>query len=136
MNQAERLSRRWFEEGWRDGNEGVFRELAADPVDADLATGSIHSLDEFLEFRRELLSALPDLEVTIEDLLAADDRTAVLWRLRAHHTGEGLGLQPTGRPVDVRGTTWQHVRDGRIVSGIDCWDLGGLLESLRSAPAD
>ena len=132
MNDAERVSRRWFEEGWNAGDEGVFRELAASEVEAVLATGTIDDLETFLEFRRELLAALPDLEVTVEDVLSGEGRTAVLWRLRAHHTGQGFGLAPTGKEVDVRGTTWQRVRDGKVVSGIDCWDLGGLLDRLRS----
>jgi steroid delta-isomerase-like uncharacterized protein len=135
MNEAERLSRRWFEEGWRGGRVETFHELAPERVSADLATGHIDELEQFLAFRSEMLDALPDLQVTVEDVLADGDRVAVLWRMRGTHTGRGFGLEPTGRAVDVHGTTWQTVRDGRIVSGRDCCDFGGMLASL-AAPVD
>lgn len=133
MNEAERLSRRWFEEGWVKGDESVFRELTPDTVSAELATGPIDNLEAFLDFRRELLAALPDLTVTIDDLLAAEDRTAILWTFAGRHTGRGFGLEPTGREVKVQGTTWQTIRDGKIAGGIDCWDLGSMLQRLQAA---
>jgi hypothetical protein len=34
----------------------------------------------------------------------------------------------------VQGTTWQTIRDGRIVEGLDCCDFGGMIASL-SEPA-
>ncbi|HVS16613.1 MAG TPA: ester cyclase [Thermoanaerobaculia bacterium] len=134
MKESERLSRRWFEEGWIEGRVEVFHELAGEQVEARLVTGTINDLDQFLGFRSELLGAFPDLEVTVEEVLAEDDRAAVLWRMRGTHTGPGFGLAPTGRKIDVQGTTWQTVREGRIVEGLDCCDFGSMIASL-SAPA-
>ena len=44
-------------------------------------------------------AAFPDLTVTINDLIAEDDRVAKLWSLTATHKGEYLGIAPTGRRV-------------------------------------
>jgi GTP pyrophosphokinase len=133
MKESERLSRRWFEEGWIEGRVEVFRELAGEQVKARLVTGTIYDVDQFLGFRSELLGAFPDLKVTVEAVLAEEDRAAVLWRIRGTHSGPGFGLAPSGRTIDVQGTTWQTIRDGRIVEGLDCCDFGSMIASL-SAP--
>jgi hypothetical protein len=43
-------------------------------------------------------AAFPDLTVTIDDLIAEDDRVAKLWSFAATHKGEYMGIT---RPADV-----------------------------------
>ena len=76
-------------------------------------------------------SALSDIHIEIEDILAEGDRAAVRWRATGRHTGEGFGFAPSKREINVRGTTWLVARDGKIVEGWDTWNLAGMLESLR-----
>ncbi|HYL91947.1 MAG TPA: ester cyclase [Alphaproteobacteria bacterium] len=60
--------------------------------------------------------AFPDLQLSVQDMVAEGDRVAVLWTFQGTHTGSGYeGLPPTGTKVKVRGITiWRFV-DGRIV---------------------
>src|SRR5918997_1476543 len=39
----------------------------------------------------------PDLESTIEDLIAERDKVVAHWRAQATHQGEYMGIPPTGR---------------------------------------
>lgn len=74
--------------------------------------------------------AMPDLEVTIDELIVDGDRAAVATTIRGTHTGELLGLPATGRPVEVVGVDMVRVRDGRIVEHRGLTDTVGLMRQL------
>ena len=74
--------------------------------------------------------AMPDVEVTIDELIADGDRAAVATTISGTHTGELLGLPATGRPVEVVGVDMVRVRDGRIVEHRGLTDTVGLMRQL------
>jgi len=48
---------------------------------------------------------------------AARGRTLAVPR---HSRGDGLGIPPTGRPIEMSGMTWLRFDSGCIVEGWDC----------------
>jgi steroid delta-isomerase-like uncharacterized protein len=74
--------------------------------------------------------AMPDVEVTIDELIADGDRAAVATTIRGTHTGELLGLPATGRRVEVVGVDMVRVRDGKIVEHRGLTDTVGLMRQL------
>ena len=92
--------------GFPDGVEGVRRFFAA--------------------FRE----GLPDVEVTIDQLIADGECAAVATTIRGTHTGELLGLPATGRQVEVVGVDIVRVRDGKIVEHRGLTDTVGLMRQL------
>lgn len=87
---------------------------------------------------RALRRAFPDLRAIIEDEIAEGDRVVQRLALSGTHTGEFLGIPPTGRRV-----TWQLVAiqrlspDGRCAEHWLSWDQLGLLRQLGArSPAD
>jgi len=132
------LSHRWFEEVWNRGNDATIDELAA--TDA-----LIHGLGEdgrqltgaegFRHFYRLFREAFPDLHVTVEDVIAEGDKTAVRFSFRATHSGHGLGVAPTGRPVSVTGMVMMRWADGKIAEAWNEFDAAALLRQItQTAP--
>jgi len=58
--------------------------------------------------------AFPNLEVDVEDQLAEGDNVVTRWTVRGTHSGEFLGLAPTGDEVAVSGIEFDRVVGGRI----------------------
>jgi predicted ester cyclase len=56
----------------------------------------------------------------------------VHWACEGTHEGNGLGFPATGRKVSFRGMTWIRFSGDKMVEGWDCWNQGGLIESLRA----
>lgn len=63
--------------------------------------------------------AFPDTTVTLEDVLVDGDRVAGRFTYRATFTGPFLGIEPHGRPVEMRSLDIWRVRDGWAV---EHWD--------------
>jgi steroid delta-isomerase-like uncharacterized protein len=131
-NQAAILGRRWFEEVWNERREEAIDELMAPDAVGHMEGGDVLGPQGFREARAVFLNALPDMHITVEDVLSEGDQAVVRWRVRATHTGELLGVAPSQRQVDLRGMSWLTIRDGKLGEGWDTWNLGGLLDSLRS----
>ncbi len=77
-------------------------------------------------------SILPDIRITIEDVIAAGDKVVTRYTVHGTHQGEGtlpgFGIvKPTGKRVAVEGITIHRVADGKIVEG---WGSMDMLETL------
>jgi steroid delta-isomerase-like uncharacterized protein len=74
--------------------------------------------------------AFPDLQADIEDIVAAQDKVAVRLRFRGTHSGEFLGVGPTGRTVEYVSHEFYRIADGLIAEEWICSDMATLLRQL------
>jgi len=128
------LVRRWFEEVWNQGRDATIDELCApDSIGVGLGAGEapVHGPDGFRVFHRNITSALSDLHITLEDIIAEGDTAVVRITLDAKHTGPGLGVPPTGNNVHFAGIVITKWSDGKVVRA---WN--SLLQQVRAIPAE
>ena len=132
------LVRRWFEEVWNQGREDTIDELfAANGIGYGLGDtdAPLRGPREFKSFVRNLRGALPDMRMTIEDILAADDKVTVRITVDGTHEGPQLGVAPTHRRVRIAGLVVIRIANGQIVEGWNSWDQLGLLRQIGALPA-
>ncbi|MBA3491792.1 MAG: ester cyclase, partial [Rubrobacteraceae bacterium] len=67
---------------------------------------------------------------TFEELIAEGDRVAERWTGRGTHRGELQGIAPTGRRVEVPGSVFYRIVDGKIVEFRGQLDMMGLMQQL------
>jgi predicted ester cyclase len=70
----------------------------------------------------------------IEDLIAEEDRVAVRVTAHGRHTGEFIGLAPSGREYTISEMHIFHVRDGKIAEHWRDADMLGLMRQLGALP--
>ena len=61
-----------------------------------------------------LRGGFPDLRVEVLDLVAEDDRVVVRYIERGRHTGDFVGLPPTGRAYEKHGFALYRVARGKL----------------------
>lgn len=66
-------------------------------------------------FLSGFLSAFPDSHVTVDDMLAEGDRVATKKTFTGTHTGDFMGIAPTGNRVTLQYVDILRLRDGRII---------------------
>ncbi len=81
------------------------------------------------------VASFPDLHLTVEDMLAENDKVAVGWTISGTHKGEFRGISPTGKKVSMEGITINHIVDGKIMDSYISADYLGLMQQLGVAPA-
>jgi steroid delta-isomerase-like uncharacterized protein len=127
---------RAFYEPFRTGDTATYADVLADDwIDIPLAPGQQQGPAGMAAQIALFRSAMPDYDVTHEDLVAAGDRVAVRNTVSGTHQGAFMGHEPTGRRIEMRTMDIHQVRDGRIVTTWHLEDFAGLMAQL-SAPAD
>jgi steroid delta-isomerase-like uncharacterized protein len=131
-NENNRLARRWFEEVWNQRRTDTIDELLTDESVCQSESGTLRGPQEFKERNHAvLLSAFPDLRITVEGVVGEGDDVVVRWVVTGTHLGDTLGFPATGRTVSFRGMTWIRFSGGKMVEGWDCWNQTGLIQSLQ-----
>jgi predicted ester cyclase len=75
-----------------------------------------------------LRTAMPDLHVTVEAMSAHADKVAAHNTWTGTHTGDVLGITPTGRRLTFTGVVVFRLTDGLIA---ERWAIGVELDLLR-----
>lgn len=102
------LSRRWWNELWREGRIDVADEIVADPIVRHSSTGTfVTSRDDYKRQLAEFQRTLCKPETTIDDRSLEGDR---LW---TRATSRGINRE-TGEPSIVTWLMVQRIVDGRI----------------------
>ena len=134
----EELIRLVFEELWNNGNLDVADEIFApsyvdhDPAGPEFSGGG--GPEGVKRFVATIRAAAPDVHFSVNRLVARGDRVTALWTATGTHTGDLLGIPPTGRQATVKGAIVYRVTEGKIVEGWHLWDTRGMLRQLGVIP--
>ncbi|MGO9420104.1 ester cyclase [Roseiarcus sp.] len=77
------------------------------------------------------LKALPDLKVTIQTTVAADDRVAASFVYEGTHEGVYYGIEPTGKRLVFTSCDIFRIVDGHIAEHWGMGDIAGILAQLK-----
>jgi steroid delta-isomerase-like uncharacterized protein len=124
------LVRRFVEEFWNEGNAAAADELMAPDAEIHMPTGELVDLDGLKDFAGAFRQAFPDWHSTFEELIAEGDRVAERWTGRGTQRGELQGIAPTDRRVEVPGSVFYRIVDGKIVEFRGQLDMMSLMQQL------
>ena len=126
------LARRAMDELWTKGNLGVVDQLYSENcIFHDLGNPvDIRGRDGIKQFARAYRTACPDLQCTLEEVVAEGDK--VVTRLRAQGRFERAlaGISPTGKEMDVTAIAIHRIENGRIVEHWSNIDSAALMAQL------
>lgn len=111
------LMRRVYEEMWNQSRASLAVEIFDRPEGVE-------------QFVSQFLSAFPDLQHNVEEMIAEGDRVAVRFTARGTHTGQWLHFAPTGIPIQYTGITLARIAGDKIVEHQTLWDKAGLMEQI------
>jgi len=80
-------------------------------------------------------AAFHDLNVTVDDIMAEEDKVTARFTARGVHKGEFMGLPPTGKAITMTGIEIFRIKDGKIVELWGEANLMGLMQQLGILPA-
>jgi steroid delta-isomerase-like uncharacterized protein len=135
VEQNKSIVRRWVEEGWNKRNTALIDQLfTPDFYQHETGPETVKSSETLKPFVAGYLSAFPDLQFTIEDLIAEGDK--VVWRFTATGTNIGpfMGGATTGKSISVTGTITFRLENSRMAEAWLNLDVLGLLQQVGIIP--
>jgi len=126
------LVTRWYAALWTTGAMTASeRFVATDHTYHDRLLPDVPSGPEgMVTVAATLRRALPDLQGTLDEVVAGQTSVTVRLTLRGTHLGPLMGTEGTGKHVEVTVLALHHIDDGRITDTWVSWDSVGLAQQL------
>ncbi len=84
---------------------------------------------------RGFKAAIPDLAITIQDVMIDGDRVGVRAAMTGTHTGEWFGVAPTGRAFTITLHEFHRIAAGKLTHTWHLEDWFGWLNQVGAWPA-
>jgi predicted ester cyclase len=129
-NPEKSVIRQIFEDAMNTGRAELYGELIHPAYINHDFPAPVEGIEGFLIVDRMFRTAFPDFKVVIEDEIVAGDRVATRGFFSGTHSGEFMGIPPTGRSIRCTYTDIWRLEDGK---GRENWvqmDMLGLMQQL------
>jgi steroid delta-isomerase-like uncharacterized protein len=110
------------------------RIVAKDMIDHNLAPGQKQGRQGVLDAVAMFRVAFPDLKITIESLIADEERVSVTGRMSGTNQGALMGVPPTGRSASFAYMDMYAIANGQIAEVWHVEDLAGMMRQLGLLP--
>jgi steroid delta-isomerase-like uncharacterized protein len=89
----------------------------------------------YLEIIQMMRSGFPDIQWTLEEMIAEGEKVAARFTMRGTHQGPFFGVPPSGKKIAVQALNIYRFADGKIVEERGQPDLLELLKQIGALPA-
>ncbi|MDQ3532836.1 MAG: ester cyclase [Actinomycetota bacterium] len=129
------LVRRYYDEVFNQRNVDLVDELAVeDYVEHDPFPGQGNGRGDLKARVQAILSAFNPVRFALEDLVSEGDRVVVRWTQTGTHSGNFMGMPPTGKQFTIAGIDIHDVKAGRMAEHWHVVDMYALLIQLGALP--
>jgi steroid delta-isomerase-like uncharacterized protein len=101
----------------------------------DVSTGDTN-IEHTMQDMAKYLSAFPDVNYSIDDILAEGDKIAIRCTLRSTHKGTFVGIHATEKQIEVKQVEIQKIVGGKITEAWGFSDSQGMMSQLGVIPSD
>lgn len=134
IERNKELLRKAVEEVWNKGNFDNMKDMVSDDFVIHFPREEIRGVENIKEFYTELRKAFPDINFTIVDQVAEENKVVTHWTATGTHKGEFNGIPATGQKVKFSAIDIDKISNGKFV---ECWsnmDELGLMQQLGVIP--
>ncbi|GAC1367274.1 MAG: ester cyclase [Ktedonobacteraceae bacterium] len=121
------LARRYIEEVFNQKNLALVDELNTPDFVLHNASMTIQGREPYKQYLSMLLTAFPDMHISIEDMIAEGDIVTERVTIRSTHKGDYMGIPPTGKQATMTAIYIIRFTNGK---GVEVWansdDLGAM----------
>jgi predicted ester cyclase len=133
-DEMKRLVRVVFDEGINGRNmEALKGVIHPQYVNHSLPSGAV-GLEGLSRAVNGFLAAFPDLHITLEDLVAEDNKVATRGYATGTHQGTFLNVPPTGKSIRMDFIDIWHGYDGQLLDNWVQLDMVGALVQMGAMP--
>ena len=134
--ENKQVLRRFTDEFINTGNPSLAEELVSPHAVFHAPTSSepLRVPEGYLQLLGLLRAAFPDVQWTLEEMVAEGDKVAVRFTMRGTHQGSFLGLPPSGRSFTATSMAFYRLEDGKILEENGMPDMASIMQQIGEAP--
>ena len=121
----------YSEKNWDKARASVTSNYHYDEV---ATQRTVDGIDDVLEIWKGWAKAFPDSRATFHDAFASGDTVVVELSWKGTHTGPlstpAGEIAPTGKSIDLRAVQVQKVKDGKVASTRQYFDMATMMSQL------
>src|SRR5689334_9471613 len=121
---------RLFTEGINKQNSEVVETVIGESYTNHGFPDTKPGVEGFKEVLKNFSSSFPDMQITQDEVIAEGDTVATRGRWKGTHTGNFMGLKPTGKQVEVGFADFWKFKNGKAVENWVQMDIMGLMHQL------
>ena len=88
------------------------------------------SREEEAEFEKVIWDRFPDINWSIEELIAKDDRVIARFICKGTHKGEFQGIPATGNKIESSGIFIARIENAKVIEVREDFDMLGFMQQL------
>ncbi len=96
--------------------------------------GVDRGIESIKQFYTAMWTAFPDVTLTLDDIIAEEDKVATRFTVRGTHLGDFMGIPSTGKQINVTGITILRFAAGKCVERWNSADFLGMMQQLGVIP--
>ena len=108
--------------------------MDANYIEHNPMPGQPPGLEGMKEMMGMFFAAFPDLDATIDILVAEGDLVAARMTNTGTHTGDFMGVPASGKQVSISGINIFRISGGKIVEHWVNYDAMGLMQQIGAMP--
>lgn len=130
QEQNKAIVRRFYEEVYNQGREDVLDEIIS-PDYLDYGhTPPGRGIEGAKADFRSGQGIFSDVHFTLDDLIAVGEQVVVRWTGNLTHTGEFMGVAPTGKTIDLTGISIYRLSNGKLTETRNAVNWLTLLQEI------
>jgi hypothetical protein len=95
---------------------------------------NVVGIEAVKSYYSNFITGFSNISFDVVDIFGQGDKLVKHWRFKGTHSGDFFGIPPTGKDVDVQGTTLVVMKDGKIAQEQDFMDNLALMAQLGIDP--
>jgi steroid delta-isomerase-like uncharacterized protein len=120
-------------EAWNSGEVALYLELYGEGIKLHAGTYDFPDKKSVEDMYKGFFAATSGLRLDIHETFGHENQLAARYTVTGTHTGELMGIPPTGREISITGITIMHFEDGKVV---ERWDVDDSVEAFSKLRGD
>ncbi len=127
---------RWVDEAWNQGNVEILDDLTHPAfIDHHLPPDVPPNIEGHKAWIQMVRAGFPDIHITIEDVVVGDEKVAARMSVSGTHTGEFMGMPPSGKSIHFGAIGISRFTDGKSVEYWETFDALSMMQQIGALPS-
>ncbi|HEU0295393.1 MAG TPA: ester cyclase [Anaerolineales bacterium] len=124
------LIRKWID-AWIVNDLVVLDEIFAQDYRVNETRIGVEGVKQAVQF---LHSVFSDISAELHEMIAEEDKVVIRWTIRGRHTGNFMGVLPTGKELELTGINIYQIVDHKIIANREQTNISEVIQKLKANP--